>query len=180
MKHLIWILTGFSLLFGCKTHKINVTENWEIKKPLKPESPGLKVIQYVRVMPDKNLEIQTDETKKHYVVIDDGSKIVIQLGKSISPKDTTLMDANIEYSLTFEVENPITEKKWSGEELKQIKATYGFHAFHPQAGYYPVSAGEIYIKPEKNKLIIEVNLPEKTGGKYINGTYEAPIPEKNK
>ena len=177
MKNWIFFLT--MVLFSCQsTKQLALPETFKIDKEISREKKdGKIIIKSIRILAGTTMELKKDDTGKYYTVTSPGNKVVFKISVS-RVLEVPLADSALMYTLTFETDNPVKSFTKENEDLRDIKAVYGFHAFHPDSGYYPLDKGKISLKTDKKnkKIIITVELPEKYG-KMLNGTYEVPLSE---
>jgi len=177
MKNLIFI--SILLFLSCKsTKEMTLPAGFQHKFVLeKTTDKEVVITKTVEIQNGKQIELKKDGIGKYYIVTSDGNKVVFVIRVARNLKEP-LPDSAMEYSLTFETDNPVKSFTKENEALRDIKAVYGFHAFHPDSGYYPLDKGKISLKTDKKnkKFIITVELPGKYG-KMLNGTYEVPVPE---
>jgi hypothetical protein len=178
MKKILF-LASITLLFGCKSQKVNVQEKITSKHEIKTADSDMFIVTvFAELQPGKSLEIKKDDVSgKYYTIVKDGDKTVVKVGWSSTPREKNIADGDIEYSVMFETDNPIRKQTWKNEALQNIKAVSGFFAFHPDSGYVPLKEGKISVKPDAKKgiIIIEIDIPEKSGGKYLNGIYTVKV-----
>ncbi len=174
MKNWMYFLTGLLFLSGCGSQHITLKDPVEVKNEVHNDGQTGRA-RYIKLTPGRSLDIKKDPTGRIYLVAEEGDKVTVQLGYRVYPVDKRIMDADMDYSLTMELDHPVSPGEWKDGKLKDIKAVYGFHAFHPDSGYYPVTEGSVRISVKKNRVVVEVNLPKKFGGEHINGIYEAEV-----
>ncbi len=180
MKLFMYLL-GLSVLFSaCKSSKeIQLEDTSEKKMTLEEKKEdNFLITKKIEIFPNKKIELKKDGTGKIYTVFSKGDKVVFIIKKSQSI-DPPMPDGHLEYTLTFETGNPLKKSTWEDEELQEIHAVFGFHAFHPESGYYPLKKGKITLIPDAKKKVIKIEVDVKH--KYadeINGTYEIPLEEK--
>jgi len=183
MKRRLGFWTGLLLALlsgGCHSSKeLALAPGFHTRQTVSQSEEGEMIVKkIVEIHSGKELEVKKDRTGKFYQVLRDGNKIVFIIRVNRNLKQP-LPDSAMEYTLSFETDNPIRKGEWKDGQLAQIKALYGFHAFHPDSGYYPLKEGSIKILPDSKKetVTIEVNLPGEYG-KELNGTYTVRIASK--
>jgi len=143
-------------------------QSYEIVKMIEND---FVITKSVEIQTGKQIELKTDPTGKYYVVTSPGDKTVFRIRVNQNLKEP-LPDSAQEYTLLFQTDNPVKSFTKKDEELQEINAVYGFHAFNPKSGYYPLREGTISLKVNKkvNTINIIVELPDEYG-KMLNGIY---------
>ncbi|NPA43300.1 MAG: hypothetical protein GXO27_04660 [Chlorobi bacterium] len=168
---LIWVL------FSCRSSKeIALPSDYRQTVTVAEESQGDAVIRKsVEIHTGKRIELKEDPTGQKYLVLEKGEGTVFVIRVQRNLKEP-LPDSAMEYTLTFQTSNPVRKGEWENEALEQIRATVGFHAFHPDSGYKPLREGKIALEPRKKEgvIVIRVEIPGQAG-KFLNGTYEVKV-----
>jgi len=168
-----WIFFSVVILFACNSAKelaLPGTFFYEDEVERR-EADGKVFKKSVQVTVGKQLELKKDNTGKFYVVYGPGDKVIFKIEVARLLQEP-LTDSELLYSLVFETSNPVKSFEKENENLRDIKAVYGYHAFDPKSGYYPLDKGKIALQVDKRrqKIIIKVELPDEYG-KMLNGEY---------
>ncbi len=177
-KILLYTFLGFIFsMCGANKQQMQFPEKYTFSKKIgEYKDEDFVVKKKISIEEGKKISLKKDDIGKNYLVKEPGNKVVISI-EVYRNLENPLPDSGVQYSLIFELDNPVKPGKWVDSDLKKIQAVYGFHAFHPKSGYYPVESGSIAVKTKKGKqMIIEVRLPDRYS-EELNGEFKVDLPE---
>jgi len=147
-----WLILCLFGLISCKSqHQINLklTPEVSISAPL-----PTKAITNAVLIPNVELLLKADEFGNDYLELVPSDKLVFKL-QYLREQLPNTADSQYEEVVYVELTPPLTEVHLSGNQLAQVKMTFGRFCYcKGTSGYFRVSQGNLSVVPQGKTLHI--------------------------
>lgn len=172
----IYFLISVLLIIGCKTKSTSVkTESSSMAKTEKTICPENGECT-VKALANKKIEIKEDGIGKIYPEITKGENIVIHFN-FLRKAPEGVADGNYSEEVYFEIPKSQMELKKEGTSLKDLKMIFGRHYFSPDAGFFLINKGNVFLKRSGEKIQFELEFEMENGQQILDRISETVIIE---